>query len=98
MPFWTWPNGTSRWRNAFSAREACCVPCLCSRIARRTCCSGGNRNVFTQKCRMDGPHLERVLRFKNNAMRGGLIENVYLRYIQAGQVAASPTRPSWTYA
>ena len=30
---------------------------------------------------------DRALRFKNNAMRGGLIENVYMRDVQVGQVA-----------
>ena len=50
-------------------------------------CSGGIRNVFVQDCRMDSPNLDRVLRFKNNAMRGGVIEHVYLRNVQAGTVA-----------
>jgi polygalacturonase len=50
-------------------------------------CSGHIRNVFAQNCRMDSPHLDRVLRFKNNAIRGGVIEHVYLRSVQVGQVA-----------
>jgi len=50
-------------------------------------CTGGIRNVYAQDCRMDSPHLERVLRFKDNAMRGGVIENIYMRNIEAGQVA-----------
>ena len=50
-------------------------------------CTGGIRNVFAQDCRMDSPHLDRVLRFKDNAMRGGVIENIYMRNVQAGQVA-----------
>jgi polygalacturonase len=50
-------------------------------------CSGGIRNVFAQDCKMDSPNLDRVLRFKNNAMRGGVIEHVYLRNVTAGQVA-----------
>jgi polygalacturonase len=49
--------------------------------------SGGVRNVFAANCQMDSPHLERVLRIKTNATRGGVIENVYLRNIQVGQVA-----------
>jgi hypothetical protein len=36
---------------------------------------------------MDSPNLDRVLRFKNNAMRGGLIEHVYMRDVEVGQVA-----------
>jgi polygalacturonase len=50
-------------------------------------CSGGIRNVFAQDCQMDSPVLERVLRFKDNAMRGGVIEHVYMRNVQAGQVS-----------
>ncbi len=50
-------------------------------------CSGNIRNVFAQDCRMDSPNLDRVLRFKDNAMRGGIIEQVYMRNVKVGQVA-----------
>lgn len=50
-------------------------------------CSGGIRHVYARNCRMDSPNLDRVLRFKNNAMRGGVLEHVYLRDIEVGQVA-----------
>jgi polygalacturonase len=50
-------------------------------------CSGDIRNVFAQDCKMDSPSLDRVLRFKNNAIRGGVIEHVYMRNIKTGQVA-----------
>lgn len=49
--------------------------------------SGGVRNVFVERCRMDSPHLDRALRFKNNAMRGGVLEHVYMRDCTVGQVA-----------
>jgi unsaturated rhamnogalacturonyl hydrolase len=49
--------------------------------------SGGCRNVFVENCTMDSPNLERALRFKNNAVRGGLIENVFMRNVKVGQVA-----------
>jgi polygalacturonase len=49
--------------------------------------SGGCRNVFAENCVMDSPNLDRALRLKNNAMRGGVIENVYMRDVQVGQVA-----------
>ncbi|HEY0303981.1 MAG TPA: glycoside hydrolase family 28 protein [Longimicrobiales bacterium] len=49
--------------------------------------SGGCRNVFAENCVMDSPNLDRALRLKNNAMRGGLVENVYMRDVQVGQVA-----------
>jgi polygalacturonase len=49
--------------------------------------SGGVRNVFVERCRMDSPNLDRALRFKNNAMRGGVLEHVYMRDCTVGQVA-----------
>ena len=50
-------------------------------------CSGDIRNVFAQDCQMDSPNLNVALRFKNNAIRGGVIEHVYMRNVKAGQVA-----------
>jgi polygalacturonase len=49
--------------------------------------SGHCRNVFVEDCVMDSPVLDRALRFKNNAARCGVIENVYMRNCQVGQVA-----------
>lgn len=49
--------------------------------------SGGVRNVFAENCRMDSPSLDHALRVKNNASRGGLLENFYFRNISVGQVA-----------
>jgi len=34
------------------------------------------RNVFAENCRMDSPHLERALRLKTNAVRGGTLDQV----------------------
>jgi polygalacturonase len=51
--------------------------------------SGGVRNVFAENCRMDSPHLDVAVRIKNNAMRGGLIENIYARNIDVGEVATA---------
>jgi unsaturated rhamnogalacturonyl hydrolase len=51
--------------------------------------SGGCRNVFVENCQMDSPKLQRALRFKNNAMRGGVIENVFMRDVRIGQVSDS---------
>ena len=49
--------------------------------------SGGVRNVFAEQCQMDSPHLDRALRLKNNAMRGGVLEHIYMRDVTVGQVA-----------
>jgi polygalacturonase len=51
--------------------------------------SGGCWNVFAHDCHMDSPRLDRALRLKNNAMRGGLLEHIYMRDVQIGQVADS---------
>jgi polygalacturonase len=48
--------------------------------------SGGCWNVFAYDCRMDSPHLDRALRLKNNAMRGGLLHDIYMRDVRIGQV------------
>ncbi|HYN42450.1 MAG TPA: glycoside hydrolase family 28 protein [Thermoanaerobaculia bacterium] len=48
--------------------------------------SGGARDVFVEKCEMSSPDLERGLRIKTNAMRGGVVENVFVRDVTIGQV------------
>jgi len=48
--------------------------------------TGGARNIFVEKCSMDDPNLDRGFRLKTNAVRGGFIENVYIRNITIGQV------------
>jgi len=60
-------------------------------------CSGGIRFVFAQNCKMDSPHLDRVLRFKDNAARGGVLEHVYLRDVEAGQVAGPAIEVDFHY-
>jgi hypothetical protein len=45
------------------------------------------RNVFAENCRMDSPRLDIAIRIKNNAMRGGRLENIFVRNIEVGQVA-----------
>jgi unsaturated rhamnogalacturonyl hydrolase len=50
-------------------------------------CSGSIRNVFVENCTMDSPNLDRALRFKSNAQRGGHLENVFMRNVRVGQVA-----------
>jgi len=49
-------------------------------------CTGGIRNIFVADCVMDSPNLDRALRFKDNAVRGGILENVFARNIKIGQV------------
>lgn len=49
--------------------------------------SGGVRNLFAENCQMDSPDLWNALRVKNNASRGGLLENFYFRNITIGEVS-----------
>ena len=48
--------------------------------------SGSVRNVYAENCVMSSPNLDRALRFKTNSERGGVIENVYARNIEVGEV------------
>jgi polygalacturonase len=52
--------------------------------------SGGARNVFAERCLMSSPDLERGLRIKTNSKRGGVIENVFVRDIEIGDVQLGP--------
>jgi polygalacturonase len=54
--------------------------------------SGGVRNVFAENCSMDSPNLDRALRLKTNSVRGGFIENVFMRNVTVGQVADAMLR------
>jgi polygalacturonase len=48
--------------------------------------SAGVKNVFIENCKMDSPDLRQALRIKSNAMRGGFIEDVYMRNVEIGEV------------
>lgn len=51
--------------------------------------SGSVRDVFAEKLVMSSPDLERGIRFKTNARRGGVIENVFVRDIEIGEVGSA---------
>ncbi len=59
--------------------------------------TGGVRNVFVENCRMDSPHLNTAIRFKNNAARGGTLENIHVRGITVGQVAHAAITIDYNY-
>jgi polygalacturonase len=48
--------------------------------------TGGARNIFVENCIMDSPNQDRAIRLKTNSVRGGFIENVYVRNLTVGQV------------
>lgn len=48
--------------------------------------SAGVRNVFVRNCQMDSPELDRAIRIKTNTLRGGFVENIFVKNIKVGQV------------
>ncbi len=48
--------------------------------------SGGCRNVFVEDCLMNSPQLERAIRIKTNSLRGGIVENIFVRNLTIGEV------------
>jgi polygalacturonase len=48
--------------------------------------SGGVSGVYAERNHMSSPELDRGLRIKTNAMRGGVIEDVFVRDLEIGQV------------
>ena len=59
--------------------------------------SGGVRNIFVENCRMSSPNLERAIRLKSNSLRGGFLENLYVRNIEVGQVSDAVIRINLLY-
>ncbi len=51
--------------------------------------SGSVRDVFVERSSMSSPRLERGIRLKTNAMRGGTIENVFVRDVEIGEVGSA---------
>jgi polygalacturonase len=59
--------------------------------------SGSVRNVFAENCVMDSPNLDRALRIKTNSVRGGIVENIFMRNIKVGQVKEAVVLVSFKY-
>jgi polygalacturonase len=59
--------------------------------------SGGVRNLFAENCRLDSKDLWTALRVKNNASRGGKLENFYFRNITVGQVSRAVVEIDFNY-
>jgi len=51
--------------------------------------SGSVRDVFVEGNVMSSPELERGIRFKTNAVRGGTIENVFVRDVEIGETGSA---------
>lgn len=59
--------------------------------------SGGVKNIFAEKCTMNSPHLLKAFRIKTNSMRGGIIENIYFRNMEIGEVREQVIRVNMNY-
>jgi polygalacturonase len=51
--------------------------------------SGSVRDVFVERCEMSSPQLERGIRVKTNAVRGGTVENLFVRDVQIGETGSA---------
>lgn len=60
--------------------------------------SAGVSDVYVENCTMSSPNLDRAIRIKTNTKRGGLIENLYVRNLEVGQVKEAVLRVNLFYA
>jgi polygalacturonase len=59
--------------------------------------TGGVSNVFVEDCHMDSPGLRYVIHIKSNTMRGGLVENIYVRNLEVGQISRAALSIDFSY-
>jgi polygalacturonase len=59
--------------------------------------SGGARRVFAERCVMSSPNLDTAIRFKNNALRGGLLQDFFYRDIMVGEVGKAAITCDFNY-
>ncbi len=59
--------------------------------------SGSCSNVFVENCEMSSPRLNCALRLKSNAVRGGVLQNIFMRNVNVGQVADSVLQIDFLY-
>ena len=60
--------------------------------------TGGAWDIYAEDCEMDSPNLERALRIKSNAKRGGVVKNIYMRNVKIGQVKEAIVKVNLRYA
>lgn len=60
--------------------------------------SAGVCNVFVEDCEMDSPNLDRAIRIKSNSRRGGVVDGVYVRNVNVGQVKEAVLKINMHYA
>src|SRR5262249_15865858 len=59
--------------------------------------SGSCSNVFVYDCEMSSPNLTCALRLKSNAVRGGTLQNIFMRNVNVGVVKDSVLQIDFLY-
>jgi polygalacturonase len=59
--------------------------------------SGSCSNVFVENCEMSSPNLVCALRLKSNAVRGGVLQNIFMRNVNVGVVKDSVLQIDFLY-
>jgi len=59
--------------------------------------SGSCSNVFVENCEMSSSNLVCALRLKSNAVRGGVLQNIYMRNVNVGLVKDSVLQIDFLY-
>jgi polygalacturonase len=59
--------------------------------------SGNVRSVFIEDCYMDSPNLERALRIKTNSLRGGIVEDIFMRNCEIGELQDAVIKVNFLY-
>jgi unsaturated rhamnogalacturonyl hydrolase len=59
--------------------------------------SGSCSNVFVENCEMSSPNLICALRLKDNAARGGILQGIFMRQVEVGQVKDSVLQIDFLY-
>jgi unsaturated rhamnogalacturonyl hydrolase len=59
--------------------------------------SGSCSNVFVENCEMSSSNLVCVLRLKSNAVRGGVLQNIFVRNVNVGLVSNSVLQIDFLY-
>jgi polygalacturonase len=59
--------------------------------------SGSCSNVFVENCTMSSSNLNCVLRLKSNAVRGGVLQNIFMRNVNVGLVKDSVLQIDFLY-
>jgi unsaturated rhamnogalacturonyl hydrolase len=59
--------------------------------------SGSCSNVFVYNCEMSSPNLVCALRLKSNAVRGGVLQNIFMRNVNVGVVKDSVLQIDFLY-